>query len=302
LTFSDRPIDVVYTWVNGDDPVYFEKCQKYANNSKDVNPERFRDGYDMLKYSLRSIEKYVPWAGNIYLLTQSPQVPEWLNTAHPKIKVVHHEDVFDKQYLPTYNSSVIESYLHRIPGLSEYFLYMNDDFLFGRETGLEKFISPDGIINIFGTLFGENPSWRIYEAKNDLIGLGIVEHCPLLIKKEYWEAMYELWPEKTHEKRLHRFRQKDDFMAYKFYKYYMLKHQRKTCRPVKVFELKKWQVFHKIANNLRNQQKAFERIARVQPNFYCLNDDQKDKPNQEVVKLVQAFLKNYYPKKSSFER
>jgi len=190
----------VYTWVNGDDPAYIEKSQKYSNKTKDVNPERFRDVYEMLKYSLRSIEEFVPWAGNIYILTQSPQVPEWLNTHHPKIKVVHHEDVFDEQYLPTYNSSVIESYLHRIPGLSEYFLYMNDDFLFGRETGFDKFVSSDGVINIFGTLFGENPGWRIYEAKNDIIGLGVVEHCPLLIKKEYWEAMYNLWPEKTHEK------------------------------------------------------------------------------------------------------
>lgn len=302
LGISNQSIDIVYTWVNGDDPVYIEKCKKYAEKLKDINPERFRDVYDMLKFSLRSIEKFVPWAGNIYILTQKPQVPEWLNTDHPKVKVVHHEDIFDEEYLPTYSSSVIESYLDKIPGLSEHFLYMNDDFLFGSETSLDKFVSNDGVINVFGTLFGENPKWRIYEAKNDIIGLGLVEHCPILVKKEYWDAMYKLWPEKTHQKRLHRFRQDDDFMAYKLYKYYMLKYQRPTCRPVNVFELKKWQIFHKITNNLKTQKKGLARIETKRPNFYCFNDDQKNNPNPEVVKLVQEFLANYYPEKSSFER
>ncbi|MEP2275592.1 MAG: hypothetical protein ABJH98_09060 [Reichenbachiella sp.] len=288
--------------MNGDDPVYIKKCQKFAENIKDVNPERFRDVYDMLKFSLRSIEQFVPWAGNIYILTQKPQVPEWLDIDHPRIKIVHHEDIFDKEYLPTYSSSVIESYLDKIPGLSEHFLYMNDDFLFGKETPLEAFVSKEGKINIFGTLLGENPSWRIYEAKNDIVGLGLVEHCPILVKKEFWDSMYNLWPEKTHEKRLHRFRQDDDFMAYKLYKYYMLKFQRHICRPVNVFELKKWQIFHKITNNLKKQQKALARITRKKPNFYCFNDDQKNNPDPDVVKLVQGFLKDYYSIKSSFEK
>lgn len=302
MSFSNPSIDVVYTWVNGDDPVYFEKCQKYANKIKDVNPERFRDVYDIIKYSLRSVEKFVPWFRNIYILTQKPQVPEWLDTSNPRIKVVHHEDIFDEQYVPTYSSSVIESYIHKIPGLSEHFLYMNDDFLFGSQTDLNRFISNDGVINIFGTLFGENPKWRIYEAKNDIVGLGLVEHCPILIKKEYWEDMYNLWPEKTHEKRLHRFRQDDDFMAYKLYKYFMLKHKKNISHAVKLWELKKWQTFHKITNNLARQKKALERINRVKPNFYCLNDDQGKNPNLEVVTLVQTFLSDYYPEKSSFEK
>jgi hypothetical protein len=298
----NQKIDIVYTWVNGDDEVYIKKCQKYAEDLKDVNPERFRDVYDMLKYSIRSIDKFLPWAGDIYILTQKPQVPDWLDLDNPRIKIVHHEDIFDEEYIPTFSSSVIESYLHKIPGLSEYFIYTNDDFLFGKETGLDKFISKEGIINIFGTLFGENPKWRIYEAKNDIVGLGLIEHCPILIKKKYWEAMYDLWPEMTHERRLHRFRQDDDFFAYKLYKYYMLKYQSEISRPVKIWELKKWQIFHKITNNLSKQKKSINRINRVQPYFYCLNDDQKGNPNPEVIDLIKIFLKNYLPDKSSFEK
>ncbi len=301
-TALSQKIDIVFPWVNGDDPQHFEKTKKYAEKEIDVNPERFRDVFDLLKYSFRSIEKHVDWVGNIYVFTQSPQVPDWLDTNHPNIRIVHHEDVFDEEYLPTFNSNVIETYLDKLPGLSEHFLYMNDDFLFGRNTPLDKFISKDGIINIFGSLFGENLKWRIYEKKNDIIGLGLVEHCPVLMKKEHWAAMYELWPEKTHENRLHRFRNDNDFMAHKLHRYYMLKYQRDTCRPVKLFELKKMQIFHKITNDFNRQKKSFERLSRVQPYFYCLNDDQEKIPNPKVISLVQEYLADTYPEKSSFEK
>ncbi|MFY0627128.1 MAG: Stealth CR1 domain-containing protein [Reichenbachiella sp.] len=302
MSYKGESIDVVYTWVNGDIPAYIEKCKEYAKELSDVNPERFRDEYDMLKYSIRSLEKYVPWLGNVYIFTQSPQIPDWLDTSHPKIRIVHHEDVFDKEYLPTYNSNVIETYIDKIPGLSDYFLYMNDDFLFGRKTEKEKFISIDGIVNIFGSLFGENLKWRIYEKKNDGFGLGLVEHCPILFKKDWWDAMYKLWPEKTHKLRSNKFRQDDDFMAHKLNRYYGLAYQKNETRAVKLLELKKWQIFHKITTNFSKQKRAFSRLTRVKPYFYCLNDDQGKNPNPEVVNLVQDYLQKTYPDKSSFEK
>lgn len=296
------PIDVVYTWVNGEDDDYIARCKQDARFEKDVNPERFRDVYDMLKYSIRSLEMYVPWIRNVYLLTQRPQVPDWMDTSNPRLKIVHHDEVFDEKYLPTYSSNVIESYLSRIPGLSDYFLYMNDDFLFGRQTPKDKFISDEGVINVFGTLFGENLAWRVYESKNDIFGLGVVEHCPIFMRKEYWDKMYEIWPEKTHSTRSNKFRKPDDLMAHKVYRYYMLKYQRQTCRPVGIFELKKWQIFHKITNKYYWQKKGFERLTRVRPYFYCLNDDQGKNPNQKVVKLAQDYLQKTYPEPSSFEK
>ena len=53
--------------------------------------------------------------------------PSWLNVANEKIVVVKHEDFIPKEYLPTFNSHTIELNLHRIKGLSEYFIYFNDD-------------------------------------------------------------------------------------------------------------------------------------------------------------------------------
>ena len=42
--------------------------------------------------------------------------------------LVNHKDYIPEQFLPTYNSVVIERYLHRIPDLAEHFVYFNDDF------------------------------------------------------------------------------------------------------------------------------------------------------------------------------
>ena len=54
-------------------------------------------------------------------------LPEWLNTNHPKLHIVKHEDYIPEKFLPTFSSHVIELNLHRIKGLSEQFVYFNDD-------------------------------------------------------------------------------------------------------------------------------------------------------------------------------
>lgn len=111
-------------------------------NAKDdaYGENRFSDK-DELKYSLRSVEKYANWVRNIYIVTNG-QVPNWLNTSHPRIKIVNHKDIYpNRTHLPTFNSASIECHLHRIDGLSRQFLYLNDDFLFGKPVYPEDFYS-----------------------------------------------------------------------------------------------------------------------------------------------------------------
>ena len=170
MSIKNKKIDIVYTWVNGDDLDYLKIYNQYAATPKDLNPERIRDIYQLLRYSLRSVEKFSPWVNHIYLVTMRPQMPEWLQRDHPKITVVHHDEIFDQEDIPTFNYNVIESYLHRIPGLSDQFIYLNDDFLFGNVVSPEDFFTTDGKVIIHGTLFGENLRWRIYNKKNDLFG------------------------------------------------------------------------------------------------------------------------------------
>ena len=119
-------IDVVYTWVNQADMEWQEKwLETYPEDNFD--PDRFTNN-DELKYSLRSIYKYAPWVNKVFIVSNCAK-PKWLSTSD-KIVWVEHENIFpNEEMLPTFNSHAIESCLHRIPGLSEKFIYLNDDFM-----------------------------------------------------------------------------------------------------------------------------------------------------------------------------
>ena len=127
----DFPIDLVYLWVDGNDPCWLEKNKHYLHRSildnKNANHvSRFSDN-DELKYSLRSVEKYAPWINQIYIVTDN-QVPKWLDTRNRKIKIIDHTTIFQKDgELPNFSSCAIEWLIYRIPSLSEHFLYFNDD-------------------------------------------------------------------------------------------------------------------------------------------------------------------------------
>lgn len=84
------------------------------------------------RYSLRSLETNAPWIRHIYIVTNG-QVPSWLDTSNPRVSIIPHDVIFaNHSVLPTFSSLAIEFNLHRIPGLSETFLYFNDDVFLGR--------------------------------------------------------------------------------------------------------------------------------------------------------------------------
>lgn len=75
---------------------------------------------------IRCVKRFMPWLHDIIiLLAQESQVQPWMQ--QEGVRVVFHHDFMPPQHLPTYNSRAMEMYLHRIPGLSERFLYGNDD-------------------------------------------------------------------------------------------------------------------------------------------------------------------------------
>jgi len=120
-----RNISVVYTWVDGQDINFSNIKSKYNGGYRTFNS---RDrSVDELRYSLRSLKQYMPWHnGTIYILTDN-QIPKWLDTTNPRIQIVFHKDIFPEHYRPTYDSNAIELFLDKIPGITEYFLYFNDD-------------------------------------------------------------------------------------------------------------------------------------------------------------------------------
>lgn len=150
-----EPVDIVYTWVNGEDPDWIRR-KRIAESGLDsatvngtaVSDSRF-ESRDELRYSLRSVEHYASWVNRIFIVTDG-QMPDWLNTDHPKVTLVDHREIFRRrESLPVFNSHAIESQLHRIPGLSERYLYLNDDIMFMRPVEPELFFTSNGMSKYF---------------------------------------------------------------------------------------------------------------------------------------------------------
>lgn len=122
--------DFVVTYVNGNDPEWQKVYNKTCRLNKMPicsNSARYRD-WGFIRYVLRGVATHMPWINNCYMVVERlSQVPEWVN--RDTVKIITHDQIIPHTYLPTYNSTVIELFLYRIPGLSEQFIYANDDMI-----------------------------------------------------------------------------------------------------------------------------------------------------------------------------
>ena len=145
-------VDVVYTWVNGTDPALIKAWEEVSRKKMTAAGMRRLRDYGILRFSVRSIEKYVPFARNIIFVTNG-QVPSWyddsLNPKHNG-RIVTHSQIFPNPPtdLPTFNSNAIEANLRNIPGIPECVLYLNDDFFVGRPLKISDFVAKDGTLRL----------------------------------------------------------------------------------------------------------------------------------------------------------
>ena len=121
----NEKIDFVLLWVDGNDPKWLAEKNRWDPNYTPESVIRFRD-WDNLQYWFRAVEKFTPWVNRIHFVTYG-HLPKFLNTEHPKLHVVKHSDFLQPEVLPTFNCNPLELNLHRIPELSEQFVYFNDD-------------------------------------------------------------------------------------------------------------------------------------------------------------------------------
>ncbi len=132
-------IDAVITWVDGCDPIWQKKLNKYKPSATrdESKAQKFRD-WDTLRYIFRGIEEFMPWIRKIHFVTYG-HLPKWMNTNHPKLHIVTHNEIFaDPSHLPTFNSNSIEFNFLGIKDLSEQFVYFNDDMLVLQPTTKER--------------------------------------------------------------------------------------------------------------------------------------------------------------------
>jgi|GEM_PF-1886475 len=165
-------VDVVYTWVNSEDPAWQAMLAEHtespaapaesdssgdAANEDQVDADRFLNR-DELKYSLRSLLEFAPWVRFVYVVSNC-KPPDWFDDKNDRVRWVYHDEIIEPENLPTFSSHAIEASVHRVPDLSEHFLYFNDDLFLLKPVNKSDFFLPNGVPKIrpepYGMVHGE---------------------------------------------------------------------------------------------------------------------------------------------------
>lgn len=309
------PIDVVYTWVNDRDEEWANERAAYSGNAALTNranhDERFKNR-DELRYSMRSLEMFAPFVRNVYLVTNG-QVPEWLDRDNPRVKVVPHAEIYrNKSDLPTFNSSSIETQLHHIDGLSEHFIYFNDDVFLGNFCTPDDFFLPNGIMKFFpstqrafepdidetreGYLVADGNAIRLMKETCGRSSRFIMEHTPLPALKSVLQSLEERFPDAWAACSRNRFRGLEDLRPIAFMQYQFAFHEGKAVPSSMTNRyLALWKP------TIEAQMRGVMRNRHVKT--FCINDVGVLPENVEATdNLVHDFLNRYFPFKSSFEK
>ncbi|MBC2868016.1 stealth family protein [Streptomyces mexicanus] len=309
------PIDVVYTWVDGSDPHWLRQRASFSDrpyHEEAANAARYLSR-DELRYSLRSLHLYAPWVRTIYLVT-AEQTPEWLNTDHPQIKVVSHKEIFkDPAALPTFNSHAIESQLHHIDGLSEHFLYFNDDVMLGQEILPQHFFLPNGLGKFylssalvpFGepspedppvAAAGKNNRRLIAERFGDTI-FRKMKHVPHALHRSVLDEIEAEFPEEHRRTAASRFRSVTDVSVTSSLHHYYAFHTQRSFPGEGL-------VYRYCDVGKPNVERVLGRLlAHRDAHVFCLNDTTSTEADMSRQQnLMSRFLDEYFPFPSPYER
>ncbi|MDF1856031.1 stealth conserved region 3 domain-containing protein [Pseudooceanicola sp.] len=321
MTATGRPtetgkIDVVYTWVDDRFEGYRETQSHYADLPADSSANRTRDNLDTLRYALRSL-RHLPELGHVHILSCRPQVPAWLNVEAPGITVHHHDQVMDPAILPTFNSFAIVSHLHLLPGLSERFLYFEDDMLVNRPGLLAGLRDPDGrSVAHFSTrrvrtgaqLTQKDSAWnhalaraaaaldRSYGARERFH----VIHGPKLIDKVNFAAMTDRFAAEIVTTRQSRFRSPQDVPPEFLYPQVAVAEG--WARAATAAEARQMEGYIGVDNLLPWTWAKLQWNARANPITTTLNDNFGERPNPRVVAMMRRWLERQHPNPSPYER
>lgn len=315
---TDAPIDVVYTWVDDRFPGYLDLLNQHASDKRDLNPNRTRDNLELLRFSMRSVARHLPQVRRIYLLTCRPQVPDWLDVSHDKIRLVHHDQIFDPRHLPTFSSFAIVSHLHLLPELSQRFIYFEDDFLANSDALLPALLAPDGrpIVNLghrwilpAGKLNPQTSSpWNLALANVDAqlsarFGPGPrrqVIHGPQLLDRAVMAEAIAAYPDLFEATRAAKFRSGAAVPPEVFVPNYMIE----TGQAVQADDRAAAQAegYASLENFLPWTWAQLKRIDLRRPLSIALNDSFEARPNPRVERLVRGWLRNKFPTPAPWER
>lgn len=309
-------VDLVYLWVDGNDPVWQAKHNAFIGKTEESSPINCKGRYannDELKYSLRSVETYAPWIRTIFIVTDN-QVPEWLDISNAKVKIIDHKDIMPAESLPCFNSALIEHFLYKIPGLAEHFLLANDDMYLNKAVTVDDFFTKEGFPII---RLGRRPFrkfrwfWRVNVRKkplknysftiarasqlvDDKYGVyytGMPHHnIDSYLKSDMQRVVEDYFRDEFVANNKNRMRSNDDIQRILF-SYTALALKRGKLRYVTRKESMHVEI---------QKERHYRRLEKFRPMFFCMNDSEYAK--DEDRKTAKEYLERRFPDKSEFEK
>lgn len=307
-------IDLVYLWCDGSDENWLKEKQYYQAQSGQLNINATDDSrfvqHDELKFSLRSVELYMPWINHIFIVTNG-QIPQWLDTNNPKISIVTHKEIMPADALPTFNSNAIEACIPNIPNLSEHFLYANDDVFISGSVEEDFFFASDGRPYVF-----LNP----YNIAEDSLYSRQIHYVQNLIKEKYGKY-YPLAPHHNIDayrlsdvkKCIETFKDKFDKTAHQRFReqetmqrviwsYYALAHKCGILALNRVSR-RRHPDGKKVNPKVRISQyfgRPSDVVDRLKSKLFCINDNEKLLADERMQ--IKWVLASIFPFASSFEK
>ncbi len=311
----DFDIDIVFSWVDGAaiewQRARARRMKSYVVGEGDDSHARFRQ-LDELKYALRSVHLFAPWIRNVFIVTDSPR-PDWLDD-HPRVRIVPSEEFFaDPSVLPTHNSHAVESQLANIEGLSEHFLYSNDDMFFARPVGPDAFFSPGGVTRFIEATtrigLGESNTERsgfenaarvnrrLLEARFGRLITRHLEHTPVPMRKSVLRELEAEFPEDFARTAASTFRSATDIsVTNSLYHYYAMM----TGRAVLETNVRALYVDTTARGGLAEMRRV---LKRRNVDLICLNDGSfPEITDEDRAVAVRSFLDDYFPIAAPWER
>ena len=309
------PIDLVFTWVNSDDPEWKELYNQHTPNVErdGTSLSRFHSR-DELKYALRSWDTYAPFINHIHIVSNC-KPPVWLDTDHERISWIPHEDILPASALPTFSSHAIETSLHKIPGISNLFIYSNDDFLLTRDAYPSDFYYPSGIAKVrlepYGMVNGEvtegHPDYlngarnanRLIEDEFGVTTTQLVTHSPQPLRQDVLEELDQKFGEDITRTAHNKFRMSDDVAVTGYlHAHYAITTGKAISDTTPVQLIQQNHRFRKLFDDLIANKGNNSQL----PLSICVNDGAGSHMNALWNKSVASFLDAFYPDKSSFEK
>jgi hypothetical protein len=292
-------MDIVITYVDGNDPFWKKDYEKTTNIP--VMEKRFRD-WGTLKYLLRGIEVNMPFIRNVYLVVSHPsQVPEWADTSN--LKIVLHKDIIPAEYLPTFNSTTIEMFLHRIEGLDEEYIYFNDDIFPVQPCKADDFFTEGKAIvgmsrHLLATSMYKKHVRRSDRMARQALGLSgkcsfmRVQHSCIPVLKSQSEEVSQLQRQAVLAS-LSRVRNDGNinmtlFLSYMYHKGLVV-NRRQSCKHISLAAV--------------TQKKLEKSISDPSRSMLCINDVKLSEAKFQTYKsLITDMFENRFPSKSRFEK